>query len=152
MRGDSIIGIVAESLDMTVQKVVQELQTGISITELVTNHDGDLGAIVEAYLTQYQERLDQAVADSRIDQDQADAMMEEMVAHVNEVVQTPWTENLFGPGAPCARPGGVRGGGRQQPDFNNDGTGAQGSGFNSPRGGGQRFAPGSSSAESNSSL
>ncbi|MBN1317343.1 MAG: hypothetical protein JXA42_17810 [Anaerolineales bacterium] len=142
MRGDSILNSVAEALDMTVQEVVDELQTGISIADLVAEHDGDLDAIVEAYLAQYQERLDQAVEDGRIDQEQADTMMEEMATKVDEMVQTPWTEKSFGPGDPCGHPGGMRGGDWHQPYFDNDGSDTQGSGFTGPRSGGSSSGSG----------
>lgn len=134
MRGNSILNSLAEALDMTVQEVMEELQTGISIADLATEHDVDLNEIVDAYLAQYQEQLDQAVENGRIDQEQADTMMQEMTDRIDEMVQTPWTENSFGPGAPCGRPGGMRGGNWQGPNFNNDGTDTQGSGFNSHRG------------------
>lgn len=82
-RGDSLISVAADALDMSLTELVDEFKEGKSIAEVATEKGVDRQSIADTYLAQYAEKLDGAVEDERITQKQADqllASMEEAVA------------------------------------------------------------------------
>ena len=91
MHGGSLITEVADALDMTVEQVVAELADGISVAQLALNHNVQPQAIVDAFLAGRAEALQEAVADGRITQEQADSMLEHMAESIAERINEPWT-------------------------------------------------------------
>jgi hypothetical protein len=107
MHGSSLVAAVADALDTTVEQVVAELADGISVAQLALNHNVQPQAIVDAFLAGRAEALQEAVADGRITQEQADAMLEHMAESIAERINEPWTG-----GGGCAN-GTMGQGGRQ---------------------------------------
>lgn len=108
MGNFSLIDIVAQTLNLTVDEVWTELSTGKSIADLAANYNTDVQIIIDEALVQHQAALEAAVTAGTLTQEQADWMqanMESMItAHVNE----PWgTHSGWGGGN-----GGHRGFGR----------------------------------------
>ncbi len=105
-RGDSPINAAAEALDMTVSDLMAEIQGGKSIADVATEKGVDLQVIIDAYLKQVGETLDQAVQDGRITQDQADLMLEQAGKRVPEMLNNTWEGRGPGRFPPGGFPGG----------------------------------------------
>jgi len=85
---NSLINVAAEQLNLEVDDLLAELQDGKSIAEVAESQGVDPQTIADAYIAVRTERLDEAVAEGRITQEQADEMLahvtEEMAEHLNE--------------------------------------------------------------------
>jgi hypothetical protein len=104
--GDSLIGMIAEELDMSMQDLCAELQDGKSLAEVASENGVDAQAIADAYLSQLEENLTQAVEDGKITQKQADWMLEQATESVQDQLNNTWEDR-----APHGFPGGRRPGG-----------------------------------------
>jgi len=89
--GTSLVAVAAEQMDMTVQDLVAELQDGKTIAQVGEEKGISPGSIVEAYLAPRAERLEQAVADGRITQEQADQMLATMQERIEERLNSTFT-------------------------------------------------------------
>lgn len=107
--GESLVSMFAEELNMSVQDLMTELRGGKTLAEVASENDVDAEAIAEAYLTQVEENLTQAVADGKITQNQADLMLEQARESVPDQLNSTWED--CGPhGFPGGgRPGRMRG-------------------------------------------
>jgi hypothetical protein len=105
--GDSIIGLIAEELDLSVQDLVAELQDGKTLGELASEKGVDVEAVTAKYLAQLEEKLKQAVEDGKITQNQADYMLNQAEERVPDMLDNTW-EGRF----PGGHPGGGRPGGK----------------------------------------
>jgi hypothetical protein len=102
--GDSLIGMVAEELDLSVQELFSELQDGKSIADVAGEKGVDVESIADAYLAQLEENLTQAVAEGKITQNQADWKLEQAQERVQEQLNNTWEGGFRGfPGG--RRPG-----------------------------------------------
>jgi hypothetical protein len=104
---DSLIPLIADELGISVQDLFAELQDGQSFADLLT--EDQIVNITNDYLTQLEENLNQAVADGKITETQASAMLEQAKERVPEVLNGTW-EGRFPGGFPGGRrPGGMWG-------------------------------------------
>ena len=76
--GTSLIGVVAEKLDMSVADLVAELQAGKTIAQVAEAKGVALDALVEAVVAPQAEALKQAVEDGRVTQEWADLMLKQV--------------------------------------------------------------------------
>jgi len=107
--GDSIVGMIAEELDMSVQDLLAELEDGQSLRELAIEKGVDVDAITATYLAELEANLTQAVEDGKITQNQAGWMLEQATERVPDLLDNTW-EGQFHHGFPGGeRPGGMRG-------------------------------------------
>lgn len=97
IRGYSLVDVVSELLDKSLGEVIDELRDGKSIADLVQEAGIDSQALVETFLTQRQETLNQAVAAGRLSQEQADLMLSQMQEEVTARIQER-SQSRFGPG------------------------------------------------------
>jgi polyhydroxyalkanoate synthesis regulator phasin len=104
--GDSIIGLIAEELDLSMQDLFAELQDGKTLGELAAEKGVDVEAVTAKYLAQLEENLKQAVEDGKITQNQADLMLKQAEERVPDLLNNTW-EGRF----PGGHPGGRRPGG-----------------------------------------
>ena len=85
---NSLISVAADQLGLTVDELLAELEDGRSIADVAEQRGVDAQTIAYAYIAVRTERLDEAVAEGRITQEQADEMLahvtEEMAEHLNE--------------------------------------------------------------------
>jgi AcrR family transcriptional regulator len=93
--------LLAETLGMTTEELREALVDGQTIAELAEAQGVPLEDIVDASLAPVVERLQQAVDDGRITQEQADERLEQMEAKLLEALES---GSGFGP-----RPGGFPG-------------------------------------------
>jgi hypothetical protein len=98
---DSIIGMVAEELDMSVEDLFAQLQDGKSFADLLS--EDQIETITNNHLDQLEENLNQAVDDGKITDNQADWMLEKAKERVSDLFSKTWEGRV---------PGGFRGGGR----------------------------------------
>jgi hypothetical protein len=107
--GDSIIGLIAEELGLSVQDLSAELQDGKSLGELASENGLDVEAITAKYLTQIEENLKQAVKDGKITQERADWMLKQAEEMVPNMLDNTWEGRFPGDHPGGKRPGGMRG-------------------------------------------
>ena len=91
MRGSSLVDATAEVTGLTVEDVIAALQEGQTFAQIAEEAGMAPQAIVDAFLTDREAALDDAVADGRLTQEQADQMLEEMAEHASEHLEQPWT-------------------------------------------------------------
>ncbi len=82
LRGESLVAVAAEQLDVSEGDLIDLLQEGKSIAEVASEKGVDPQTIADAYLAQIQAKLADAVEDGNITQKQADAMLENMAEHI----------------------------------------------------------------------
>ena len=105
--GGAPIGLAAETLGMTAEDLMAEIQAGKSIAEVAEKQGVDVQKIVDAYMEQLEERLAQAVENGRITQEQADSMLEKAEERALEMLNNTWDGR--GPGRfPGGFPGKMR--------------------------------------------
>ena len=80
MRGQ--IDLIAEALGMGTEDLVAELRAGQSVAEVAEGQGVALETVVEALLAERQEALEQAVAEGRLTQEEADEMLAEMAEQI----------------------------------------------------------------------
>ncbi len=107
----SVLGTDADTLG-------QELRDGQSLADIAAANGVDTQDVVDAIVSQMEERIQQGVDNGKLDQDKADEMLANAEDHANEIVDG------------TARPGGPRG---------HRGPGNGGPGFGGPGSGGPGF-------------
>lgn len=103
---NSFFAVAAEALDMETEDLLAEIQEGKTIADLAAEKGINTQDIVDAYVAQTAESLDQAVADGKITQTQADSMLERAREHATDMLDMTWED--CGPGG--FRHGGFPGG------------------------------------------
>jgi hypothetical protein len=101
--GESLIGMFAEELDMSVQDLFAELQDGKTLAEVASENGVDAQQVADAHLLQLEENLTQAVADGKITQNQADWMLQQATESVQDQLNNTWEDCV-----PHGFPGGGR--------------------------------------------
>jgi hypothetical protein len=81
---NSLMGVAAEALDMTVQELVDALEDGTSIADMAREKGVEPQTIADAFVAEHKEWLASAVEDGRMTQQQADWMLERMQEQVQE--------------------------------------------------------------------
>jgi hypothetical protein len=83
-RGNNLTSIAADELDMSLPDLLTELQSGKSIADVASDKGVDVQDIVDAYMVQLTESLNEAVAEGRITQNQADWQLEQAQERVTD--------------------------------------------------------------------
>jgi hypothetical protein len=100
-RGGHFIGAgldaVAQAIGIDVDTLRSELQ-GSTIAEVAANHGVDVQTVIDTLVADANTRIDQAVADSKLTQERADAIKADLTQRITDIV------NGEGPG-PFGRPG-----------------------------------------------
>jgi polyhydroxyalkanoate synthesis regulator phasin len=107
MMGDSdssLIAVAADKLGMTVDDLKTQLKDGKTVADLAKEKGVDLQTIVDAFMAARQETLSQAVTDGKITQKQADQMLENMRAMIEDHLNGEMP--MVGPGGCGGRGGG----------------------------------------------
>jgi hypothetical protein len=105
-RGTNQLSFVAEALDMSLTDLLTALQEGKSIAGIAGEQGVEPQSIVDAYLAEIQADLDEAVAEGRITQNQADYQLERAEERATDLLERTWEEGFRGHGG---RPGGKMG-------------------------------------------
>lgn len=88
--GDNLLSVAADELGMSVTELLAELQDGQSIADVAAAQGADSQAIVDSYLAALQEDMDEAVAEGRITQNQADHMLQQAEERATNQVENIW--------------------------------------------------------------
>jgi hypothetical protein len=91
----------AATIGITADELRTALQDGSSIADVATAHDVDPQAVIDALVAEATARIDQAVADGRLDSDRAEEMKRNLVEHITARVNGE-RPLRGGPGAPPA--------------------------------------------------
>lgn len=100
--GDNLTSIAADKLGMKLTDLLTELKNGKTIAGVAKEKGIDTQTIVDAALAEMKTNLDQAVADGRITQKQADYQLQQAQTRITDQLDNTWQD--MGPG------GGHRGG------------------------------------------
>jgi len=79
-NGVTLIGAIADALDMTVAEVRAEVAEGKTLRQVIVAHEGDPEAIVNTFVAARKAALDELVADGKLTQEQAAQMLANMKA------------------------------------------------------------------------
>ncbi len=101
--GNSVLSIAAEKLGISESELATELRDGKSIAEVAGEQGVEVATISDAYLAQIKDRLDQAVTNGRITQEQADTILQQAEERLPDMLN-----NTFGDCGPGMFRGGVR--------------------------------------------
>jgi hypothetical protein len=104
--GDSLLSVATDQLDMSLTDLLTELQAGKSIADVAGEQGVDPQAIVDAYVDDLAEDLNEAVADGDMTQTQADWQLEKAQERATEQIDATWEDGFRGGG----RRGPMRGG------------------------------------------
>jgi polyhydroxyalkanoate synthesis regulator phasin len=96
ISGVSLRSVAAEKLGIELADLLTELQNGKTIAALAEEKGVDTQTIVDAYLAQVKEKLDEKVASGDITQEQADTQLEQAKTRATEKLTSTWEG--FGPG------------------------------------------------------
>lgn len=114
--GISLVEATAEATGLPVVDVIAALQNGQSFADIASGAGVSLQAIVDVAVAQRAAALEEAVANGRFTQEQADTMLASMAEHLLEQLNAEWTAGGLGgrsggQGMSRGR-GGMRGGNR----------------------------------------
>ena len=103
--------LLAEELGMTVEELSAALAEGKTVAEIAAEQGVGLADLVAALVAPRAEVLNQAVADGRMTQEQADWMLEEMTEHLTAQLENGWVGGMYGGGygGGCGMRAGARG-------------------------------------------
>jgi hypothetical protein len=90
-QGESLVDALAEVTGLSLDEVIAELDAGKTYAEIAEAQGISVDAVVEEYLSERVAALEEAVADGRFSQEQADLMLAEMTEHVTEHLAESWT-------------------------------------------------------------
>ena len=126
--GVDFMAIVAEQLGIDQSELMADLQSGKTIAELAEELVVSTDTIVAAIIAAEQEKLDSAVADGTLTQEEADARLEQITANAQSLVDGTLPAGGFGPGSNNpGMPANGNGFGQQ-----GDNSGAPSGGFGQP--------------------
>ena len=97
-RGGHLIDTIAEALGMEPEDIIQALQAeeGTTLADVIEANGGDVEAIIATVVEDKTERLNEAVADGRLTQEEADERLAELEARITERLNGEFTPR--GPG------------------------------------------------------
>jgi hypothetical protein len=96
--GNSLVSIAADQLGMSLTDLLTQLQDGKSIADVAAEKGVDTGAIVNGYLAELKADLDEAVAEGRITQKQADYSLEQAEERAVDQLDNTWEDGFRGGG------------------------------------------------------
>jgi polyhydroxyalkanoate synthesis regulator phasin len=96
MGGSRLLTTAADKLGMSLDDLQTALQDGKTIAGLAEEKGVDIQTIIDAYLAEVKSDLDEAVADGKITQEQADEQLEQAKTQVTDRLSNTW-QNM-GPG------------------------------------------------------
>lgn len=97
------IQTIADSLGITPEEFVAQLQEEQTIAEVISANGGDVEAITQTLIADATERINQAVTDGKLTQERADTMVENLETRINDFLsgnRPPRPERPFRDGGP----------------------------------------------------
>jgi uncharacterized protein (DUF433 family) len=81
-----LIHATAEETGLSIEQVIEQLQAGQSLAAIAAANGSNADAVIAAAAARAEERLDQAVTNGRITQEEADAKLAELIAQANDII------------------------------------------------------------------
>lgn len=81
-----VVSAVVEATGLNAAEVVQALREGSTLADLITANGGDVNAVTAEVVTILTARVEEALANGRITQERADAMIANIETHVSAVI------------------------------------------------------------------
>lgn len=78
---------IASTLGITTDELQSELQSGSTLEQIITNHGSSVDTVVQALVAQAKTDLDQAVADGKLTQSQADQLLANLPDRLTQMIQ-----------------------------------------------------------------
>jgi hypothetical protein len=75
---ESLVAVAAEQIGVERTELIAELQSGKTLAEVITAHDGDPAKVLESFLAKRQADLAELVTSGQITQEQADNLLATM--------------------------------------------------------------------------
>ena len=94
-QGFPFDGEILETLGIDVATLREQLQAGSSLADIAEAQGVDVQALIDALVTEGNERIDEAVAAGRIDEAEATTRKAELETRITELVNTPF-DGSFG--------------------------------------------------------
>jgi hypothetical protein len=110
--GVPLVEAVAQATGLPTEDVVAALQDGQTYAQIVASKGKTLQDVVDVAVQARSEALQQAVADGRFTQEQADTMLSSMSEHLMAQLEAGWTPGSGGMGSRGGSRGAMRGRGR----------------------------------------
>ncbi|HMM41785.1 MAG TPA: hypothetical protein PKA95_07785 [Thermomicrobiales bacterium] len=85
-HGDGM-ATIASTLGITTDELRAELQSGATLAEVITNHGSTVDAVVQALVAEAKVDLDQAVANGRLTQSQADEILSALPDRLTQAIE-----------------------------------------------------------------
>lgn len=82
----ALIRATAEETGLSVEQVMEQLRAGQSLANIADANGSSADAVIANATARAEERLDQAVANGRITQEEADAKLAELTAQANDII------------------------------------------------------------------
>ncbi|MCI0710178.1 MAG: hypothetical protein L0154_08445 [Chloroflexi bacterium] len=92
-HGSHLIETIAEALEMEPEDIIEALQAeeGTTLADVIEANGGDVEAIIAAVVEEKTERLNEAVADGRLTQEEADERLAELEERITERLNSEFT-------------------------------------------------------------
>lgn len=84
--GQDIIGIAAEQIGLTTEEVIALLRDGATLTEVITENGGSVDSVRAAVVAALREQINAALADGRLTQSRADALLANLETAVTRAI------------------------------------------------------------------
>ena len=86
-KANSLISIVAEQTDVSVEDIRTKLADGDSLADIIEEADGDVTAVTDAAMEAFETRLATAIENGRVDADKADELRETTRDRIDSALQ-----------------------------------------------------------------
>ena len=83
-----IIGALAEQLGIEPQELLQQLQEGQTLADIIVAQGSSVEAVIEVLSVQLQSKLEQAVADGKITTEQAEQLLASFQARATNLIES----------------------------------------------------------------
>jgi hypothetical protein len=88
----SLVAVAAAQMQLEHTALVAELRSGKTIAQVASEHNVATATIVDAFVAAHAELLKAQVADGRLTQAQADALLAQARTHATEQISEPWSQ------------------------------------------------------------
>jgi len=95
---NSLLATVAETLELDQSEVLDQVRDGKTLAEVITENNGSVEAVIDAFVAPRLEHLNELVAAEELTQEEADAMTTLMRGHVSRALEGEGLPSGFGRG------------------------------------------------------
>lgn len=97
-RGFGAIGTISEAIGLDAEEIMSTWQEGGTLADIITANGGDVEAVKAQIVADVTEKINEALAEGKIDQAEADEKLAELEAHVDEQLNSEFEAREGKPG------------------------------------------------------